>query len=107
MCNLFLIDGSPNILSFSHEVKVNSGATTTLVCTVTGNPLPKKTAVNVTDDEGALLAFKSSDRFSRMYTREIRYEVNVTTSGNNFTCNLALSNGAVVQAVFIVDVYSK
>ena len=85
----------------------NSGAITTLVCSVTGNPTPSAVTLSVTNSAGEEIQLNKTQKFDRAYKRENKYKVVVDTSGAEFTCVLTLNDGNTLQRTFLVNVYSK
>ena len=101
-----LSDGSPTLVDFSSLEMANSGGTSTLVCSVTGNPIPSADMIYVTNSAGQEVPLNKTQKFDRAYKREDKYRVVVDTSGEEFTCVLTLNDGNTIQRTFVVNVFS-
>ena len=102
-----LSDGSPKLVAFSSMEMANSGAVTTLICSVTGNPTPSAAMIDVANSAGEKIPLNKTQKFDRAYKRENKYKVVVDTSVEEFTCALSINNGNTLQRTFAVNVFSK
>ncbi|XP_072029050.1 uncharacterized protein [Amphiura filiformis] len=99
-------DGTPKIQHFSYEDKVNTNATTVLMCAVVGNLVPDSSELNVYDSNNTVVRKASTTFIRRLYRMEKKYEVVVVEPGENFTCVLNMPDGSTTEEHFLVDVYT-